>query len=104
MDLRDFGKRIKAAREEKGLTQEKLAELLDLSPTHVSVIERGVKAPRLDTLIRIANTLEVSADELLQDVVDHSQVCVANDLTKRIMALPYERRTRILNVLEALLE
>ena len=104
MDLREFGKRVKAAREDKGLTQEKLAELLDLSPTHVSVIERGVKAPRLDTFVRLANTLGVSADELLQDVVEHSQVCVANALTTQIMELPHERRTKIINALNALIE
>ena len=43
MDAQAVGQRIKAAREAKGLTQEGLAALVDLSPTHVSVIERGLK-------------------------------------------------------------
>lgn len=43
MDLKAIGRRIKAAREAKGLTQEALAELVNLSPMHVSVIERGYK-------------------------------------------------------------
>ena len=72
MNLKAIGSRIKAAREKKGLTQEALSEIVDLSPMHMSVIERGVKPTRLDTFIRIANALDVSADELLQDVVDHS--------------------------------
>lgn len=39
MDLKAIGRRIKIAREQKGLTQEALAELVDLTPMHISVIE-----------------------------------------------------------------
>ena len=38
MDLKAVGQRIKSAREAKNLTQEELAALVNLSPTHVSVI------------------------------------------------------------------
>ena len=38
-----LGNRIREARERKHLTQEYLSELVDISPTHMSVIERGVK-------------------------------------------------------------
>ena len=69
MNQKAIGRRIKAAREKKGMTQEQLAEWVELSPMHVSVIERGVKLPKLETLINIANVLDVSADVLLQDVV-----------------------------------
>ena len=61
MDLKAVGQRIKAAREAKNLTQEELAGLVNLSPTHVSVIERGLKVTKLDTFIAIANALDVSA-------------------------------------------
>ncbi len=60
MDLKAVGKRIKAAREQKGLTQEALAELVNLSPMHVSVIERGFKPTKMDTFCNIANALDVS--------------------------------------------
>ena len=69
MDQVAIGARIKAARERVHLTQEQLAEIIDISPTHMSVIERGVKTPKLDTFVRIANALGVSTDALLQDVV-----------------------------------
>ena len=49
MNLKAIGSRIKAAREKKGLTQETLSEMVDLSPMHMSVIERGVKPPKLDS-------------------------------------------------------
>ena len=59
MDQAAIGSRIKAARERAHLTQEQLAEIVDISPTHMSVIERGVKTPKLDTFVRIANALGV---------------------------------------------
>lgn len=74
MDLVAVGKRIKAAREREGMTQEELAEYVDMSATHISVIERGKKGLRLENLVRIANVLGVSPDELLQDVANQAQI------------------------------
>ncbi len=54
MDMIAIGSRIKEARDQAHLTQEELAEIVDISPTHMSVIERGVKTPKLDTFVRIA--------------------------------------------------
>ena len=50
VDLSAIGSRIKIARERKHFTQEDLAAIVDLSPTHISVIERGVKPPKLATV------------------------------------------------------
>ena len=61
MNQKAVGGRIKAAREKKRLTQEQLAELVDLSPMHVSVIERGVKLPKLETLINIPERISVES-------------------------------------------
>lgn len=102
MDLSAIGSRIKVARERKHLTQEDLAAIVDLSPTHISVIERGVKPPKLVTLVAIANALDVSADTLLQDVVDRSVEGVSNELATEIMKLPAKERGRIINAIRAL--
>ena len=63
MDLKAVGQRIKAAREAKNLTQEELAALVNLSTTHVSVIERGLKVTKLDTFVAIANALDKERTE-----------------------------------------
>ena len=60
MDQVAIGARIKAARERVHLTQEKLAEIVDISPTHMSVIERGVKTPKLDTFVRTQQASKLS--------------------------------------------
>lgn len=94
MDLTQLGNRIRIAREKMGITQEDLAERVDISPSHISVIERGVKASRVDTLVRIANELDVSADYLLQDLVKRSH---ESQLLSSIMELPEADRNRLLN-------
>lgn len=104
MDLSAIGSRIKVARERKHLTQEDLAAIVDLSPTHISVIERGVKPPKLVTLVAIANALDVSADTLLQDVVNRSVEGVPNELATEIMKLPAKERSKIINAIRALTE
>ena len=104
MDLKAVGQRIKSAREAKNLTQEELAALVNLSPTHVSVIERGLKVTKLDTFVAIANALDVSADTLLIDVVTHSVTGVTNELSEMIEKLPKEKQQRIINAVRALVE
>ena len=104
MDLQPIGPRIKAARERKKLTQEELAEMVDLSPMHFSVLERGIKPPRLVNLIKIANVLEVSADELLQDVVAASTGAREASLASRISSLPENEQKVLLRLIEVYLD
>lgn len=104
MDLKAVGQRIKDAREAKNLTQEELAALVNLSSTHVSVIERGLKVTKLDIFVAIANALDVSADELLVDVVAHSVTGVSNRLSDKISSLPMKEQKKIIKVIQALIE
>ena len=104
MDPVAIGARIKAARERVHLTQEQLAEIIEISPTHMSVIERGVKTPKLDTFVRIANALGVSTDALLQDVVVPANESILAELSVRIGRLPQKDQERILNAIRALTE
>lgn len=97
MDLTLLGDRIRIAREKKGITQETLAERVNISPSHISVIERGVKTARIDTVARIANELDVSADYLLQDLVKRSR---ESQLLSSIMDLPETDRNRLLNAVK----
>jgi hypothetical protein len=78
--------------------------MVNLSSTHVSVIERGLKVTKLDAFVAIANALEVSADTLLIDVVAHSVDGVANELSDLISKLPLDEQKRILNAVRALVE
>ena len=104
MNQKAIGRRIKAAREKKQLTQEQLAELVDLSTMHVSVIERGVKLPKLETLINIANVLDVSADVLLQDVINNRAEIFSSEASTLMNKLPQEDQRRVLAALRSFIE
>ncbi len=60
----EVGPRIKDFRKEKGLTQERLAEQADMTPQFLSLVESGLKKPSLDSLIKLAEGLNVSPGEL----------------------------------------
>ena len=74
IDYGSIGARIRFNRTQNHLSQERLAELTNLSNVYVSYIERGERAPSLESIINIANALGVSADDLLCDslIVSHS--------------------------------
>jgi transcriptional regulator with XRE-family HTH domain len=61
-----FGEAAKAIREEKGMTQKKVAELMGVPATFLSDIERGVRNPALSTLISLANALKVKLSEIVK--------------------------------------
>ena len=60
-----FAKRIRGKRLEKGLTQEQLAQAIQISPQSVSKWERGDGYPDITLLPRIANFFQISVDELI---------------------------------------
>jgi transcriptional regulator with XRE-family HTH domain len=62
-----FGERVRELREKRGMTQEKLAQAADLTTSFVSTVERGQKAPSLNTILKLARALKVDAGELLSD-------------------------------------
>ena len=65
VDYKDMGKRIREFRESKHMTQAALSELAGIEPSNLSHIERAATKVSLPTLMNIANTLEVSLDELV---------------------------------------
>lgn len=104
MGTHTIGKKIRACREERGMSQEVFAEKVGISPAYVGMIERGEKIPRLETFLRIANTLEVSADRLLSDALVKTLEIDTSVMSERIAALSPEGRARVYDVVETLLK
>lgn len=63
-----FGRNLRRLRKETGLSQEGLARITELHRPEVSLLERGDRMLRLDTLIRLVSSLAVSADALLDGI------------------------------------
>lgn len=77
-DYKMIGQRIKFARIRKGITQETLAEKADVSVTHISNIETGRTKLSVDVLIKIANALTSSSDEILLGNIEPSATIFYN--------------------------
>ena len=60
-----FGKRIRELRESNSISQEELAYLADLHRTHISLIERGERSVRIETIERLAKALGVQPADLM---------------------------------------
>jgi transcriptional regulator with XRE-family HTH domain len=75
MDFSILGSKIRQLRKENNLTQEALAEEIDLSYTYIGQVERGARGINLPNLIKIANRFGVSLDYLLSDYL-------INDISK----------------------
>ena len=84
LDYKAIGKRIKIARINADLTQERLAEIVGISPTHMSNIETGTTRLSLTTIISIANALSVTADDLLCDSVKTARIPIEKDIAKTL--------------------
>jgi transcriptional regulator with XRE-family HTH domain len=62
------GQTLVRLRRDVGLTQEKLAEIAGLERGYVSLIERGLRMPTVDTVFRFCRGLKSTPSELIRDV------------------------------------
>lgn len=69
-----FGKTLKSLRIEKGITQEKLAELSNLDVTFISMLENGKRQPTLSTIFTLSKALEVEASFLIVQVENYKNL------------------------------
>ncbi len=65
-ELRLLADAIKQARTEKRISQEKLAEMLDVSTTHVRHIESGHRKPSIEKLVSLRQILDISFDQVVK--------------------------------------
>jgi transcriptional regulator with XRE-family HTH domain len=63
--IRLFGENVRHHRQQKGWSQQRLAEAADLDRTYISDIERGARNPTLATAARLATALDVDVPLLL---------------------------------------
>lgn len=65
-ELVRFGKNLLELRREAGLSQSELAERAGMRTTDISTLERGIREPRLETLVRLAGGLGQPIDRLFE--------------------------------------
>ena len=85
IDYEKLGKRIKHFREQKGISQDELGNLVWVNNVHISNIETGKKAPSIDLLIELANALGISTEDLLVDSLIHSVSTADSEIHKLLI-------------------
>lgn len=96
-----IGARLREARNQRKLTQEQLAEMLEIGTTYISDIERGAKFPSLSLFIKIVDALGVSSDYILRGEIEAGKNCVYDEITKKLDGLTPKQRLGVADLIDA---
>ncbi len=101
INFEKIGKRIRATRLEKKLTQDYLAQKADVNVSHISNIENNRVKISLSTLISVANALDVTVDYLLEnEYAAHSGI--DSQILKQLEGYDADKKERLLKMMELL--
>lgn len=64
--LNSFGKRLATIRKAKGVTQERLADMVEVHRTYIGFIEQGKRNPSISNIYKISKALKVSLKDLFE--------------------------------------
>lgn len=108
LDMSAFAQRLKLLRQSRNITQARLAQLLSVDPRAYSRWERGDNIPHLDTLIKIADTLQVTLDELAARAEPSTDLSIRNhelhQLCQQADNLPDDDQQALIQVLDGLVK
>lgn len=100
IDYKLIGERIKRERKSQGLTQEVLAERLNVSIGYVSQVERGITKISLDLLGAISTVLNCNIATLVTESAIHSSGYMESEILNEVRKLDEKKRKYILNVIK----
>ena len=99
MNLNGLGRRIKRERLKRGITQEQLAEKVDISVNFMSLIENG-RNMSVETLANIAVALGVTVDYLLSDTVNVGTDVISEQIVHNLATLNEDEKLYFLNMIK----
>ena len=102
VDYARLGMRIKEVRLKRGLTQDRLAELVGCNVSHVSNIENNYTKLSLNVLFAISNALDTSIDYLLAEQFDNELSALDSAILSAVKKCDKEKKERILQMIEIL--
>ncbi|MBO6148018.1 MAG: helix-turn-helix transcriptional regulator [Lachnospiraceae bacterium] len=108
LDFVRIGRRIRERRRSQGLTQEYVAEKLDINPSHISNIECGRANPSLTCLVRIAEVLRCKVDIFLEaeynymtdDNPKKSSLSLCEEIVEKLKTCDDARKEKILKIMD----
>lgn len=99
--LEELGIELKNARHRKGLTQQQLADLSQVSLKHIQLIEKGVKNPSFEVLRAVVRVLDISLDALIYSGSDADEQAAA-EWKQTYLSCPPAARGALLNATRGL--
>lgn len=103
MDKVTLGRKLRQIRQEKGYTQQTLAEKAGIGNVYLGEIERGLKMPSLNCFIRIIEALDVSADSVLREELSSGREYIYDEITQKMQNLTPQQRKTAADILDAYL-
>lgn len=79
--VKNIGSIVQKARTNRGISQEKLAEVMDVTPTHIRHIESGHRKPSVELLFALAKYLDISLDSIIFNTTPHVPVIHTDGLS-----------------------
>lgn len=106
MRVKGMGKAIRRYREEAGITQERLAELVDISTNHLGAIEREVKTPTMETetFVKLLNVLGAEPNEVLKEVIPLTRMEHTSVVEGKLERLTPKKQESVLRMLDVIIE
>jgi transcriptional regulator with XRE-family HTH domain len=106
IDYTALVERIRAERKRQGLTQEKLAELANISESFEGHIERGDRVLSIETLISLANALNISVEYVMfgSKNADNQPVALPPEVNKLINQMGGSQQRYFINMIKTLAE
>lgn len=99
IDYKSIGRRISFYRKKKGLTQAAFSEILGVSESYVSQIERGIAKVSLVRLDEIAEVLETDIVLLISNHVIHSENAINSEISEITKCWPEEKMELLIKLL-----
>ena len=93
LNIIQIGKRIRTIRKKRGFSQDYLAGKIGCNSSYLSYIESGVKCMSLEVFVKMANALNVSADELLLENLSNNIMATNHEFSEILTdCSEYEKR------------
>lgn len=104
LKLDRIGSIIRGARLNQGLTQEELAELVDVTPAYIGHIERNQRSFSLQTLVRLVTELDIDMNYLFSEDVPTDDDKVIVDFKQLISGKPLPTQEAVLDIVRTALK
>lgn len=102
IDYKELGKRIRAERRKQDLTQEKLAEMANISDSFMGHIERGGRTLSIETLAKLANVLNLSIEYIICGEFNYQPEMLPSEIFDALNRISGNQRKVFLNMMKTL--